>query len=68
MTLRQVVEEELQAAYERGLKDGAAAEREECAKFCEKIKCDLEKAEWKTAVSLMEGVVNTIRARGSRES
>lgn len=38
MTLRQVVEAELQAAYERGLKDGAAAEREACAKVCDEDK------------------------------
>lgn len=35
MTLKQVVEEELQRAYERGIADGAAAEREACAKVCD---------------------------------
>ena len=52
-TLKRVVEEELQKAYERGVQEGRKAEREACAKI----------AEW--VLKMPENDVSaTIRARG----
>lgn len=42
----------------------AAKERNACVEICRRVAQDLEKAGAKFAVSLMEGVGNTIQARG----
>ena len=46
--------------YESGLRDGAAAEREACAKVCEEVG---EESDWFTQ-GILRGTAAVIRARG----
>ena len=57
-TLKSVVEEELQKAYERGVQEGRKAEREACAKLCEE-----ENEEWGWDAHVLD-CAEAIRARG----
>jgi hypothetical protein len=50
-------------SYHRLCEISAAEEREECAKICERVAGDLEKAGAVFSVSLVKGLMNTIRAR-----
>ena len=64
-TLRSVVEAELQKAYERGLKDGAVAEREACALICDE---EMEWHEIKPQMAVAAGnCADLIRARGKED-
>lgn len=60
-TLKSVVEDELQKAYERGVQEGRKAEREACAKVCE-----WEAAEWEFHTKTALNCAAAIRARGQK--